>query len=277
MILCQQHFLCKSKTTWLMLFMETRQAVTSPHVGHRRRLRERFQKNGLEGLHDYEFIELLLTYAIPRRDVKPVAKTLLERLGSIKSVFDASFDELTACPGIGERSAVLIKLLKEGSTLYLKTRLKNKELLGSPQDVLNFCHHALSGEKNEQFMVIYLSAKNELIETEILEEGTVNQTAVYPRKVMVGALRHNASALIFVHNHPSGDPSPSQADRRLTEALEKAALTIDIVVHDHIIIGRNTHFSGRENGWLKERCSTINHLTDEKDYLKDNDFFNDAC
>lgn len=245
--------------------MQTPKANSPHYIGHRRRLRERFLKNGVNSFQDYEFIELLLTYAIPRRDVKPVAKMLLGHLGSIKGIFDAAFDELIACPGIGERSAVLIKLLKEGSTLYRKTRLENKELLGSPQDVLNFCHHALSGEKNEQFMVIYLSAKNELIDSEILEEGTVNQTAVYPRKVMVGALRHNASALIFVHNHPSGDPSPSQADRRLTEALEKAALTIDIVVHDHIIIGRNAHFSGRENGWLRDRCSSPNHLADEKE------------
>ena len=99
-------------------------------------------------------------------------------------------------------------------------------------------------------MIIYLTTKNELIETEVLEEGTINQTAVYPRKVIEGALRHNASALIFVHNHPSGDPTPSQTDRQLTDALEKAALTIDITVHDHIIIGKNTHFSGREHGWL---------------------------
>ncbi len=257
--------------------VQTAKATIPHHAGHRKRLRERFRKNGINGFQDYEFIELLLTYAIPRRDVKPVAKAMLERLGSIKGVFDAPFDQLIACKGIGECSAVLIKLLKEGSTLYLKTRLKNKELLGSPQDVLNFCHHALSGEKNEQFMVIYLSAKNELIDCEILEEGTVNQTAVYPRKVMLGALRHNASALIFVHNHPSGDPSPSQADRRLTEALEKAALTIDIVVHDHIIIGRNTHFSGRENGWLKERSPAPPHRADAREQMKKNDFFNDAC
>jgi DNA repair protein RadC len=244
--------------------MQTQKPTIPHHAGHRKRLRERFLKNGISGFQDYEFIELLLTYAIPRRDVKPVAKGMIERLGSLKGVFDASFDELVACNGIGECSAVLIKLLKEGSTLYLKAQIKNKELLGSPQDVINFCHHALSGEKNEQFMVIYLSAKNELIETEILEKGTVNQTAVYPRKVMVSALRYNASALIFVHNHPSGDPSPSQADRRLTEALEKAALTIDIVVHDHIIIGRNTHFSGRENGWLKERCVAPHQMSDMK-------------
>ena len=111
-------------------------------------------------------------------------------------------------------------------------------------------YHALSGCKNEKFMIIYLTTKNELIEAEIIEEGTINQTAVYPRKVIEGALRHNASALIFVHNHPSGDPTPSQTDRQLTAALEKAALTIDIRVHDHIIIGKNTHFSGREHGWL---------------------------
>jgi len=252
--------------------MYTTHANIPHYAGHRRRLRERFKKNGLKGLQDYEFIELLLTYAIPRRDVKPVAKALLERLDGIRGIFDASYDDLIACRGIGDRTAVLIKLLKEGSTLYLKTRLENKEVLGSPQDVLNFCHHALSGEKNEQFMVIYLTAKNELIDTEILEQGTVNQTAVYPRKVMESALRKSASALIFVHNHPSGDPSPSQADRRLTDALEKAALTIDIAVHDHIIIGKNKHFSGRENGWLKERVSSPNRLADEKNGFKDSDF-----
>lgn len=246
--------------------MDSKKGSVSPCAGHRQRLRDRFRINGLEGFHDYEFMELLLTYAIPRRDVKPIAKALIGHFGGIKGIFDASILELTACTGIGERTAVLIKLLKEGSALYLKTRVKNKEFLGSPQDVLNFCHYTLSGEKNEKFMVIYLSAKNEVIDSEILEEGTVNQTAVYPRKVIEGALRHKASALIFVHNHPSGDPSPSQTDRLLTDALVRAASAIEITVHDHIIIGRNKHFSGRENGWLAEKkpCSP-DRLAHEKD------------
>ena len=219
--------------------------------GHRKRLRERFKKVGLKGFHEYEFIELLLTYAIPQRDVKPLAKELIQRFDGLKGIFDASVEELTSVTGIGERTALLIKLLKEGATLYLKTRIKSKEVLSSPLDVFNFCQHALSGEKNEKFMVIYLTAKNEVIEVETLEEGTINQTAVYPRKVIEEALRHNAAALIFVHNHPSGDPTPSQTDRLLTEDLEKAASTIDIAIHDHIIIGKNSHFSGRENGWLR--------------------------
>jgi DNA repair protein RadC len=113
----------------------------NPHEGHRKRLRERFTKTGLDGFHDYEFIELLLTYAIPQRDVKPIAKELLHRFGGIKGIFDASLEDLTSVTGIGERTAILIKLLKEGSTLYLKTRVKHKEVLSSPQDVLNFCHH----------------------------------------------------------------------------------------------------------------------------------------
>lgn len=232
--------------------MDNKQNIISHHAGHRQRLRDRFTRSGLDGLQDYEFIELLLTYAIPRRDVKPLAKSLLERFSGIRGVFDASIDELISCTGIGKRTAVLIKLLKEGSAAYLKTRIIHKEILGSPQDVLNYCHCTLSGEKNEKFMVIYLTAKNELVDTELLEEGTVNQTAVYPRKVMEAALRHRASALIFVHNHPSGDPSPSQADRLLTDALVKAALALDIAVHDHIIIGRNKHVSWRENGWLPD-------------------------
>ena len=127
----------------------------------------------------------------------------------VLGIFDASLEDLSSVKGVGERTAILIKLLKEGSTLYLKDRVKGKEILSSPQHVLNFCHHTLSGEKNEKFMVIYLTTKNELIDTEILEGGTINQTAVYPRKVVEGALKYNASALIFVHNHPSGDPTPS--------------------------------------------------------------------
>ena len=230
--------------------------------GHRSRLRERFKKTRLEGFHDYEFIELLLTYAIHQRDVKPIAKALIQRFNGIKGIFDASIEELTSVKGIGERTAILIKLLKEGATSYLKTRIKGKEVLSSPQEVFNFCRHAISGEKNEKFMVIYLTTKNEVIEVETLEEGTINQTAVYPRKVIEGALRHNASALIFVHNHPSGDPTPSRTDRQLTEDLKKAASTIDITIHDHIIIGKNSHFSGRENGWLLRKSSPSTQAAD---------------
>ena len=234
-----------------------------PHQGHRRRLRERYKKSGLAGFHDYEFIELLLTYAIPQKDVKPLAKELISHFGGIRGIFDASLDELATIKGLGEQTAILFKLLKEGSTLYLKARVKGKEILSSPQHALDFCHHMLSGEKNEKFMVIYLTTKNELIDTEILEEGTINQTAVYPRKVVEGALKHNASALIFVHNHPSGDPTPSRTDNKLTEALVKAANTIDVTVHDHIIIGKNSHFSGRERGWIgSSRSPSSNRASD---------------
>ena len=208
-------------------------------------------------------MELLLTYAIPQKDVKPLAKELLSHFGGIRGIFDASLEELTSIEGLGERTAILFKLLKEGSTLYLKTRVMGKEILSSPQQALDFCHHLLSGEKNEKFMVLYLTTKNELIDTHILEEGTINQTAVYPRKVVEGALKHNASALIFVHNHPSGDPTPSRTDKKLTEALVKAAQTIDVTVHDHIIIGKNSHFSGREDGWLgSSRSSSPNRALD---------------
>jgi DNA repair protein RadC len=235
------------------------------YEGHRKRLRERYKKSGLAGFHDYEFIEMLLTYAIPRRDVKPLAKELLAHFGGIRGIFDASLEELTTIKGLGERTAILFKLLKEGSTLYLKARVKGKEILSSPQQALDFCHHMLSGEKNEKFMVLYLTTKNELIDTEILEEGTINQTAVYPRKVVEGALKHNASALIFVHNHPSGDPTPSRTDKKLTEALVDAAQAIDVTVHDHIIIGKNSHFSGRDGGWLGvSRSSSPNRASDLK-------------
>jgi DNA repair protein RadC len=234
-----------------------REKGTSPHEGHRQRLRERFKKAGINGFHDYEFIELLLTYSISQKDVKPIAKELLKHFNGLKGIFDASLEELTSLKGIGERTAILIKLLKEGATLYLKTHIKRREVLSAPQDVLNFCQLALSGEKNEKFAVIYLTTKNEVIEVEILEEGTINRTAVYPRKVIEGALRHHAAALIFVHNHPSGDPTPSHTDKRLTEDLGKAASAVDITVHDHIIIGTNSHFSGREHGWLSAPPSSL--------------------
>src|SRR3990170_3062151 len=179
-------------------------------AGHMERLRERFKKAGLAGFHDYEVLELILTYAIPRRDVKPLAKTLIERFKGLRGVLDASFEELYSVNGIGENAALLLKFMKEVSGEYLKERVMKKDVIRSPEDVLNYLNLTLSGEKVEKFLAIYLNSKNEILSVETLHEGTIDQTVVYPRKVIENAFRHNARSIIFVHNHPSGDPTPSE-------------------------------------------------------------------
>ena len=151
--------------------------------------------------------------------------------------------------GLGDRSALLIRLAKELSGAYLKERIEGKCAVRSADDVVDYLTHELSGARNEKFLALYLNSKNEIIAVETLQEGTLNQTAVYPRKAIECALAYNARSIIFVHNHPSGDPTPSRADIKLTKELEKAARTVDIVVHDHIVIGKNSHSSIREHGW----------------------------
>lgn len=221
--------------------------------GHRRRLRERFGKSSLEGFHDYEVIELLLTYAIPRRDVKPLAKRLIKRFKGLRGVFDASIEELSTVEGVGENAAVLLRLVKESAGEYLKERILKKHAVRSSKDVVDYLTVILSGERVEKFLALYLNTKNEILGLETLHEGSIDRTHVYPRKAIESAFKHNARSIIFVHNHPSGDPTPSAVDRKLTRELEAAAAALDILVHDHIIIGRNSHFSGREKGWLGRR------------------------
>ena len=220
------------------------------YIGHRSRLKERFKKSGLTGFHDYEIIEFVLTYAIPRRDVKPLAKNLIEHFKNLRNIFDASVEDLQSVQGIGEHAAILIKLLKESASAYLLHKIKNENVIDSVDSVIEYCRHYLAGNRDEVFLLLYLNSKNAIIEKEIIQTGTIDQTVVYPRKVIESAIKHNASSLILVHNHPSGDPSPSEADRNLTKVLTRALRTIDIVVHDHIIIGKDSHFSARENGWL---------------------------
>lgn len=223
----------------------------TPHyVNHRKRLRERFRKSGAEGMHDYELLELLLTFSIPRRDVKPVAKKLISEFGGLSGVLDADQKKLEELQGVGSMSAALIRLVKELYNTYLAENMKRGDVLSSPETVLKFVRVRLSGMTNEAFMVIYMNVKNEVIDYSILHEGTVDNVAVYPRRIIETALSRHASGVILVHNHPSGNPAPSREDKSLTRDIADAAGTLDIRVLDHIIVGKDGYFSFMENGLL---------------------------
>jgi len=218
------------------------------YIGHRQRLRDKFLSGGVDGLNDYEIIELLLTFAIPRKDTKPIAKELLRQFKTFQGVLEAPYEDLMKVKGVGEQAAFMIKFFLEAPTYYLRSKIIKKEYIHSARDVLRYLEVSMRSLKHEIFKVIFLNAKNEIIATETLHEGTLNQSIVYPRKIMEKALKHNASSLIFVHNHPSGNARPSAQDREITQNLVFAARMMDMEVYDHIIIGYNDYYSFAEKG-----------------------------
>lgn len=220
------------------------------HAGHRDRLRSRFIKTGAESLQDYELLELLLFYAIPRRDVKVIAKEMLRSLGSVQRVLAADISDLTKFKGITENSAVLLKNVYALSELMLKEEVKGKPIISSWDKLLDYCHVAMAYEKKEQFRILYLNKKNELIADEVQQVGTVDHTPVYPREIVKGALDKGATAVILVHNHPSGDSMPSNSDIEMTKDIVKAASSMGIVVHDHLIISKEGTTSFKSLGLL---------------------------
>ena len=220
------------------------------HKGHRQRLKKRYTLSGIETLHDYEVLELLLFYAIPRRDTKALAKDLLKKFGNLKKLMDADPKEIEALPGTGSQTALLIRLVKDLGTLYLHEKVMETAQISSTKALLDYCMALMGGLKDERFNVIYLNAQNRIIQTEVIQEGVVNQAVVYPRKILEKALRQKASAIILVHNHPSGNTKPSEADIRLTRTLQDTARVLDILIHDHIIVGENRYFSFREEGLM---------------------------
>ena len=217
---------------------------------HRKRLRLKFLTSGIGAFHDYEVLELFLTYAIPRVDVKPQAKELIRAFGSIKGAVDADIADLVNIKGVGKDSAILIKLVKEIAALYLKQKAKEKKQVTCTAELLDFCRTVMGGKQDEEFCVIYLDAQNQIIEFETIQKGVVNQAVVYPRQVLESALKKKASAIILAHNHPSGHVRPSEADIRLTKTIQETAKILDILVHDHIIVGENRFFSFREEGLM---------------------------
>jgi len=223
---------------------------TPHHKDHRKRLKKKFSESGVSSFHDYEVLELLLSYAIPRKDVKPLAKELLRAFGSLKGLMDAEKESMEKVKGVGAHTAILIKLIKEIGILYLKEKAKEKPQITCTTELLDYCKTYMGGLKDERFCVIYLDAQNRLTNIETIQEGIVNQAVVYPRKVLENALKQKASAVILVHNHPSGQVKPSDADIRLTKTIQETARILDIIVHDHVIIGENRFFSFREEGLI---------------------------
>ena len=216
--------------------------------GHRKRLREKFIKSGLKGFHDYEIIELLLSLGTPRKDCKQQAKEAVRKFKSLRGVLEAPPKELQQIDGIGPHSAFGIKLMQEVAREFLKEKIIDKPVYRSAQEIFDYLYHSMRDLKKEVFKVIYLNSQNQIIETEDLFEGALNSSSISPRKVIESAIKNNAAALIFVHNHPSGDPTPSEDDIKLTERLTKAGEVIGIDVLDHIIIGDTGYISLKREG-----------------------------
>jgi DNA repair protein RadC len=215
-----------------------------PHfLGHRERLKSRFREIGPEALRDYELLELLLFQVIPRRDTKPIAKALLNRFGSFSEVLAAPEALLMEVDGVGEAVAHHLKLMQAVASRFAKDTVKERPLLGSWAAVIDYCRAAMAYERVEQFRILFLDKKNVLIADEIQGSGTVDHTPVYPREVVKRALELSSTAMVLVHNHPSGDPTPSRADIEMTRQLIETAKPLGIAVHDHIIVGKSGHAS----------------------------------
>jgi DNA repair protein RadC len=211
--------------------------------GHRERLRSRYREHGDTALADYEILELLLFRLIPRRDTKPIAKALIDRFGNLAGVFGAQTSLLQEVKGVGEAVALDLKLIASVGQRILKSELRGKQVLASWSAVIDYCHAAMAYEAREQFRILFLDKRNALIADEVQGRGTVDHTPVYPREVVRRALELSATALILVHNHPSGDPTPSRADIDMTKTIIDTAKPLGITVHDHIIIGKDGHAS----------------------------------
>jgi len=223
---------------------ETPNKPEAPHYhGHRERLRERFYSAGPDALSDYELLEMALFPALLRRDTKPLAKTLLKTFGSFAEVVHAPVARLREIEGIGEASIHQLKLIAAAANRVAKGGVKDRDALSSLNEVVDYCRSSMAFAEKEQFRLLFLNKKNQLIADEVQQTGTVDHTPVYPREVVKRALELSATALILVHNHPSGDPSPSQADIQMTKAIIEVAKPLGIAVHDHIIVGKAGHVS----------------------------------
>jgi DNA repair protein RadC len=222
---------------------ESEEAETPHYHGHRERLRERFHNAGPDSLSDYELLEMVLFAAQPRRDMKPLAKSLLKHFGSFAEVVHAPETRLREVKGVGDATVNGLKLIAAASQRIARGALKKRTMLSSWTEVIDYCRTSMAFADKEQFRILFLDKRNQLITDEVQQTGTVDHTPVYPREVIKRALEVAATAIILVHNHPSGDPTPSQADVQMTKAIVDIATPLGIAVHDHIIVGKNGHAS----------------------------------
>lgn len=238
---------------------ESDEAVPAQPVGarlpsyikdHRKRLRERFLVGGAGALPDYEMLELVLFRAIPRQDVKPLARTLLDRFGDFNRVLSAPVPRLLDVPGVGPAVVTELKIVEAAAHRLSRARVMQRQVISSWDALLDFCHTTMSHRETEQFRVLFLDRKNVLIADEEQARGTVDHVPVYPREVAKRALELNASAVILVHNHPSGDPTPSEADISMTQAVEAALQALGVTLHDHLIVGKSRELSFKSEGLL---------------------------
>ncbi len=217
---------------------------------HRKRLRERFMHGGADAMPDYELLELVLFRAIPRRDVKPMARQLLERFGDLNGALSADPDRLAEVPGVGQAVATEFKIVLAASQRLARSRVQNRNVISSWDALIDYCHTLVAHRETEVFRVLYLDRKNILIADEEQARGTVDHVPVYPREVVKRALELNASAFILVHNHPSGDLTPSDADINMTAQINDAAQALGLTLHDHLIIGKSQELSFRSAGYI---------------------------
>jgi len=218
--------------------------------GHRERLRQRFLLHGFDGFHDYEVLELLLTYAIPRKDVKPIAKGLLQTFSTLAGVFDAPFIELTQSVGVGEKAAVFLSLIRHVELRYLASALPGKNVYDRPEKVKAYLRMLLQGRGMECFGAVFTDQQHRHIAVQVLFEGTVDRTAIYPRNLMKRALELDAKAMILFHNHPGGTARASTEDIALTRRMAEACAPLDIKVLDHFLVAGTEVLSFKENGWF---------------------------
>jgi DNA repair protein RadC len=222
-----------------------------PHyLGHRQRLRRRFREGGADALPDYELLELVLFRSSSRQDTKPIAKALLARFGSFPEVINAPRDLLLEVPGVGDAAVAEIKLVRAAALRLMRAEVFERPVLASWSQLLDYCRAAMAFEPREQFRILFLDKRNQVIADEVQQTGTVDHTPVYVREVVKRALELSATALVLVHNHPSGDPTPSRADIEMTKQIDQAAKNLGIVVHDHVIVGKQGHASFRGLGLL---------------------------
>lgn len=227
--------------------------MAAKYEGHRERLRNRYLQAGEYGFPDYDLLELLLTYAVRRQDVKPMARELLAQFRDIGGVMDAGMDKLCQVQGIGPNSALLFILIRDICSRYLESKAKHTDVLSSPDAVQSYARMRLAAYAREVMLVIYVDVKNQVIRSDIISRGTVNYAVIFPRIVVEEALKNNAAGVILVHNHPSGQTQPSMADREITHALQKALATLEIKLLDHLIVSRTSAYSFLDHNLLGQQ------------------------